>query len=330
MSDLCVLEFVRFFDGVWNLPAHHVDLLRRRLPGVRVLSPEDQAEADARLPEADVVLGWAVRRENFAHATRLRWVHVTAAGVGPLMFPELIASDVLVSNSRGLHSVSMAEHALGVMLAFFRKLHLARDAQARREWAQDRLWTDPPDFGELSGATLGLLGYGAVGRAVAQRARALGMRVIAVRRRPEPDPDGIAEQWGEDRLEDLLAVCDVLVLAAPLTPATQARIGAAEIARMRPHALLVNLGRGALVDEPALIAALERGAIAGAALDVTREEPLPAASPLWAMPQVILTPHISGLGPRYWERAMDMFVDHVEAFRAGRPLPNLVNKAEGY
>jgi phosphoglycerate dehydrogenase-like enzyme len=330
MPDLCLLEYVRSHDGVWNLPPREVEALRARLPGIRIVSPADPAEVAAMLPEADIVLGFALRRDNFARASRLRWIHVSAAGVGPLLFPELVESDVLLSNGRGLHAVSMAEHALAVILGFYRKLHLARDAQARAEWTQDALWTGLPEFRDLGGATLGLVGLGSVGRAIASRAHALGMRVIAVRRRPGANTEGVAEQWGESRLDDLLAASDVVVLAAPLTTATRSLIGSAQLARMRPHALLVNLGRGALVDEPALIAALERGALAGAALDVTLEEPLPAASPLWAMKQVILTPHISGLGPRYWERAMDMFVEHVEAFREGRPLPNLVNKREGY
>ena len=184
MPDLCLLEYVRFDNGVWNLPASDVEALRARLPGVRIVSPADQTQADALLPEADIVLGWAVRRENFSGARRLRWVHVTAAGVGPLLFPEMVESDVLVSNSRGLHAVSMAEHALAVILGFYRKLHRARDYQARRVWAQDALWTEPAEFRELGGATLGLVGLGAVGQAIARRASALGMRVIAVRRRP--------------------------------------------------------------------------------------------------------------------------------------------------
>jgi phosphoglycerate dehydrogenase-like enzyme len=239
---------------------------------------------DRRLPEADAVLGFAVTRDNFARASRLKWVHVTAAGVGPLLFPAMVESDVLLSNSRGLHGASMAEHTIGVMLSFVRNLHLSRDAQARRQWVQLDFARGNPAIGQLAGRTLGLVGLGAVGSATATRAKALGMRVIAVRKHPATPAAPADEQWPASRLDDLLAASDFVVLAAPLTGETRGLIDAARLARMKPGALLVNLGRGSLVDEPALIAALERGAIGGGARCHARE-PLPAGSPLWAMPQ---------------------------------------------
>ena len=330
MAKLCVLEFVRHADPVWNLPRRFVEELAAELPEATFLSPTDQAEADARLPEADVVLGWAVRPENFHRATRLAWIQVTAASVASLLFPELVESAVIVTNGRGLHAVSMAEHALGVMLAFARKLHLARDAQRQRRWAQDQLWTEPPAFGGLSGTTLGLVGFGAIGRAITERARPLGMRVIALRRHPAAVPAPADEQWGVERLPDLIARADWLVLAPPLTAETRGLIGATELALMKPGAILVNLGRGALVDQEALAEALREGRIAGAGLDVFQREPLPAASPLWSLPQVILTPHISGLDPRLWERAMDLFRRNLYAFLEDRPLENVVDKRAGY
>ena len=330
MNRLRVLEYVRYFDGVWNLPASTLDTIRPRFPDVEIVSAADEVDVERRLPEADVVLGWAVRRDNFERASKLRWVHVTAAGVTPLMFPAMIESDVMISNSRGLQANAMAEHALGVMLMYVRKLHLARDVQAKREWAQTRIWTEPPPIGELGGSTLGLVGLGSIGVALATRAKALGMRVLAVRKHPASPPAPADAQWPAERLDDLLAESDVVVLVTALTGETRGLMNAARLARMKAGALLVNLGRGALVDEPALIAALERGTPAAAALDVTQKEPLPADSPLWAMPQVILTPHISGMAPRYWERAVAMFADHLDAFLAGRPLPNLVDKRAGY
>jgi phosphoglycerate dehydrogenase-like enzyme len=276
-----------------------------------------------------VVLGWAVKPENFARAERLRWIQVTAASVAGLLFPALVESEVVITNGRGLHAVSMAEHTIGVILAFARKLHLARDAQRDAHWAQDELAGGAP-FRDLAGATLGLVGLGTIGRAVAERARALGMRVLAVRRHPAADPDPAHEQWGTDRLPELLERSDVVVLAPPLTAATRGMIGREELGRMRPDALLVNLGRGPLVDEAALIEALERSRIAGAALDVFDSEPLPSSSPLWRMPQVILTPHVSGLGPRLWERGMELFARNLAAYREGRPLENVVDKRAGY
>jgi phosphoglycerate dehydrogenase-like enzyme len=330
VAPLRVIEFVRWRDSVWNLPRVHLDALAAEFPSVHFDSPHDRAEADRLLPEAEIVLGWAVRRENFASATRLRWIQLTAAGVGSQLFPELVESPVVVTNARGIHAVSMAEHALGVMLAFARKLHIARDAQVHRAWAQEAQWTGPPPFGQLAGGTLGLVGFGAVGRAVAERARALGMRVLAVRRHPAEHPAPADAQWGPERLPELLDRADWLVLAAPLTPATRGVIGRDQIARLRPHAILVNLGRGALVDERALVEALTAGRIAGAALDVFEEEPLSRDSPLWGMPQVIVTPHVSGFGPRFWERTCELFARNLRRWLAGEPLDNVVDKRAGY
>jgi len=330
MSALRVLEFIRDEEAVWSLPAPAMERLCREFPDVAFDSPRDQAGVDRTLPEAEVVLGWAVRPENFRSAKRLRWVQVTAAGVGHMLFPEMVESDVVVTNGRGIHAVAMAEHTIGVILAFVRKLHLARDEQHRKRWTQKELWAGSPAFGELGGRTLGLVGLGSVGEEIAVRARALGLGVIAVRKHPRPGPGPADEQWGPKRLGDLLARADFVVLAAPLTAETRGLIGREQLARMKPEAILINLGRGGLVDEEALIAALGEGRIAGAALDVFREEPLPASSPLWEMPQVIVTPHVSGLGPRYWERAMDLFARNLHAWRAGEPLINVVDKRAGY
>jgi len=330
MARACVLEFVRHGEAVWNLPRHLVDELRATFPEVSFVSPADEGEADARLPEADVVFGWAVKPRNFHLATRLRWIQVSAASVSALLFPALIESRVLVTNGRGLHAVSMAEHALGVILAFARKLHLARDAQRERRWTSRELWAEAPSFRDLAGSTLGLVGFGAIGHEIAVRARALGLEVVAVRRHPTADPAPAHAQWGPERLGELAARADWLVLAAPLTAETNGLIGAAVIAHMKSSAVLINLGRGALVDEGALVRALEQGRIAGAALDVFEREPLPPESPLWGMPHVILTPHVSGLGPRLWERATDLFARNLRAFLEGRPLENLVDKRAGY
>jgi phosphoglycerate dehydrogenase-like enzyme len=330
VASLRVLEFVRWNDGAWNLPRAHIDALAVEFPSVDFVSPLDRAEADRLLPETDIVLGWAVRRDNFASAARLRWIQLTAAGVGSQLFPELVESPVMLTNARGLHAVSMAEHALGVMLAFARKLHLARDLQARRAWGQEEQWLKPPPFGQLSGGTLGIVGLGAVGTALAERARALGMTVLAVRRHPAADPSPAHAQWGLDRLGELLERADWLVLAAPLTPASRGMIGRAELARLRPSAILVNLGRGPLVDEVALAETLAAGGIAGAALDVFAHEPLAETSPLWAMPQVIVTPHVSGFGPRFWERTCEMFARNLRHWLAGEPLENVVDKRAGY
>ena len=330
MTSVRVLEWVRDPNGVWNLPREQALALARGIPGVSVWSPETREEADARLEEADIVLGFAVRPANFARARKLRWVHSTAASVTGVLFPALVESDVVVTNSRGLHADSMAEHALGMMLAFTRKLHLARDAQLAHTWAQESHWRDSPPLDSLRGSTLGIVGLGNIGRALAERARAMGMRVLAVRRHPVDPPEPAHAQWSVERLGELLASSDWVVLVAPLTPETQRMIGPEQLALMPPHARLVNLGRGALVDEDALVDALRSRRLAGAALDVFAEEPLPASSPLWDLPQVILTPHTSGMAPRYWERAMEQFTANLARFLAGEPLTNVVDKRAGY
>jgi phosphoglycerate dehydrogenase-like enzyme len=241
-----------------------------------------------------------------------------------------VASDVVLTNGRGLYGVAMAEHALAILFAFARKLHLARDRQAARRWAQGELWLESPPIGQLAGATLGVVGFGDIGRALGERAAALGMRVIAVRRHPPADPAPAHAQWGPERLDDLLAAADAVVLATPLTAETRGLLTRERLARMKPEAILVNLGRGSLVDEAALIEALQAGRLAGAGLDVFREEPLPQESPLWSLPQVIVTPHLSGMAPRYWERAMQQFAGNLRAYLAGEPLSNVVDKQAGY
>jgi phosphoglycerate dehydrogenase-like enzyme len=330
MASPCVLEFVRSREPVWTLSSRYVEELKSDFPDLRFLSPRDQDEADLQLPEAEIVFGWAVTRKNFTRAQRLRWIQVTAAGVGHQLFPALVESEVVLTNGRGIHAVAIAEHTLGVMLAFVRKLHLARDAQHERRWAQLPIWNEPPPIGELGGTKLGLVGFGAIGQALAERASALGIEVVAVRRHPVGDPKPAAAQWGTERLPELLERSDWIVLAAALTSETKGLIDAAALARMKSSAILINVGRGALVDQDALVQALMSGRIAGAGLDVTHPEPLPEDHPLWTLPQVILTPHVSGFGPRYWERATDLFRRNLRAYLAGEPLVNVVDKRAGY
>jgi len=330
MPALQVLEYIRDDQGVWSLPLQHVDALRAEFPSVCFSTPADQAAADRLLPEADVVFGWAVNPDNFASAKRLQWIQVTAAGLGRMLFRELVESPVIVTNGRGLHSVSMAEHTIGVILSFARKLHLARDAQGRREWAQTPMWKDSHSFVEVAGTTLGMVGVGSIGREIAWRARALGIRVIAVRRHAGREPRLVDAQWGPEGLPTLLAESDWVVVAAPLTNETRGLIGAAELGQMKREAILINLGRGAIVDEAALEEALANRTIAGAGLDVFEHEPLRPDSPLWTMPNVLVTPHVSGTGPRYWERATELMAGNLRRFIAGQPLANVVDKRAGY
>jgi phosphoglycerate dehydrogenase-like enzyme len=327
---LRVLEYVRDPAGIWTLPAGLIDGVRRGFPGISLVSPADCDAADAALPDAEVVFGYAVRPENFERAKRLRWIHTSAAGVGGALFPALAASDVILTNGRGLWADAMAEHAFGMMLSIARKLGPARDAQRERRWADIALRDGAPPFRLLAGSTLGLVGFGSIGRAVAARARGFGMDIVAVRRRPGAGEEDGVRVGGPETIDDLFARSDWIVVSAPLTEETHGAIDGRLLARMKPDAVLVNLGRGALVNEDALVRALERGAIGGAALDVTATEPLPAGSPLWSLPNVLITPHVSGLAPRLWERAVELFARNLGAYLEGRPLENVVDKRAGY
>jgi phosphoglycerate dehydrogenase-like enzyme len=284
---------------------------------------EDFGDATAR---AEVLLVWSSDRATvervFAAAPRLRWVHSWAAGVDWLLFPALRQRDVVVTNTRGVYSDSLAEFALGAMLYFAKDFARMKTNQRARRW-------EPFDVQMLRGATLGIAGYGDIGRRVGALGASMGMRVLAHRRHPErPTAGAVVETVGSRR--ELCERSDYLVLAAPLTAETRHMIGQEELAAMRPGAVLVNVGRGAVVDQAALVKALERGAIRGAALDVFETEPLPADDPLYGMENVLVSPHTADHTATWREEAMQAFLENLRRYRAGEPLLHVVDKALGY
>jgi phosphoglycerate dehydrogenase-like enzyme len=224
----------------------------------------------------------------------------------------------------------MAESVLGMMLHFARGFDHAVRAQARREWGKRPFEEDLLAAREVAGAVCGILGLGGIGREVAARARALGMAVVAVRRRPEPGPAGVELLHGEGALAELLERSDYVVITVPSTAATRGLVGAAELARLRPGTVLINVARGDVVDEAALADALRSGRLRGAGLDVFSREPLPPESPLWDLDNVLITPHVSGTTPRFWRREMDLVVANVGRYLRGEPLRNQVDKQLGY
>jgi phosphoglycerate dehydrogenase-like enzyme len=271
-----------------------------------------------------------LRPAHFAAAPRLRWVHSPAAGVGGMLFPAMVESPVVMTNSRGISADTIAEHVLAVTLARFRKLSFAFETQWQRRWAQDAFVTDPP-FRMIADARVLIVGLGSIGTATARRFAALGARVTATRRRRvDPPPHWLDEVAPPERLRELLPHADVIVVAAPQTRDTRAVIGAAELALLRPDALLVNVSRGKLVDEGALVAALTERPALGAALDVFEDEPLSSESPLWSLPNVLITPHIAGFRPDHWDAVTELFADNLRRFEAGQPLLNVVDKEAGY
>ena len=254
--------------AIWVIPQHFVDRLRRDFPQHNVLEAWDRDAIRRLLPEADVAFTPFVDRDVFPSATRLRWVQSPAVGVGSLMFPEVLASDVIITSARGIRARAIAEHVLGVTIALARHLPVAIRAQAARYWAQEEL-EGPAAVRTLLGMRMGIIGLGAIGGEVARIAAPFGFVVSAIRRRvDQPRPEGIEEVWPPDRLLDLLAASDVVVVAAPHTPETKRLIGRSEIAAMKHGAFLINVARGKLIDDAALVEALEDGRVGGAALDV--------------------------------------------------------------
>jgi phosphoglycerate dehydrogenase-like enzyme len=313
----------------WDTPDWVVERMRAAAGDMEVANARNQAEAIALIPDAEIAFSSIIRPEMLAAARRLRWVHSPAAGVGGMLFPAMRTSDVVITNSRGMHAGTIAEHVVAVVLSLFRRLTVAQRRQAEHVWAQNELTLDPPRL--LAGKTVGIVGLGGIGTAVARVMAAFGARVEGTRRRVEAGrPEGVASVHPSRDLAELLPRWDVVVLAAPHTGDTERMIGARELGLMKREAVLVNVARGALVDESALADALTRGAIAGAALDVLDDEPLEAGSPLWDTPNLLITPHVGGNRPDYWDAALAIFFENFRRYRAGAPLLNVVDKEAGY
>jgi len=300
------------------------------LPGRPKITIGDEPAALAKAaPEADVllnaVLGGDLLRFAFPRANKVRWVHNLSAGVELVTFPELVESNVPLTNGRGVFAESLAEFVLAAALFFAKDLRrMVRNQEARR-W--ETFYIEM-----LAGRTMGVVGYGEIGRASARLAHASGMRVCALRRRTtlsEADPL-IEAIYPPDQLRTMLSQCDYVVVAAPLTPETRGMIGPREIEAMKTNAVVINVGRGPVIDEAALIVALRSGKIRGAALDVFDEEPLPENHPFWTMPNVLLSPHTADQTKGWAELAMQMFVRNFDHFIKGEPLENVVDKRAGY
>lgn len=331
----------------WAITPPALDQVRAALPpgwelvvvNAKVSSRGDGAGAPEAVLQAvagaEVYAGFGFPRELFRAATageaRLRWVHTGAAGVASLLYPEMLASDVILTNSAVIHAHPMAETVMALALYFVRGLDFAVHSQAAGAWDQSAFESTGSRIAELDGLTMGILGYGGIGRAVAQRARALGMRVIATRRQA-----GAADATAEISAGDaagtrrVLREADVLVITMPATAETRGSIGAAELALMKPNAVLINVARGSIVVERDLIDALERGVIRGAGLDVFEHEPLPPESPLWKLPNMLVLPHVSATTSRFWEREAKLIVDNLGRYLRGEPLRNVVDKQRGY
>jgi phosphoglycerate dehydrogenase-like enzyme len=281
---------------------------------------------------AEVYIGWGMPPQLWQAARHLRWMHTASAGVASLLFPEMLASEVLLTNSAGIYGEPIAEHVLAGVLYFLRSFDAAGALQRRAEWNPPLFGTDAAPMREASECRVLVIGAGGIGAAVARKFAALGATVTGIRRNPAKGvPPGFDRVAGPAALEAELPSADVLVLTAPLTPETRTLMTARRLALLPPGAIVSNIGRGALIDEQALATALRSGHLRGAALDVFGQEPLASDSPLWHLPQVLHTPHVAGVSPRlFWDRLSALFLENWTSYRAGKPLRNLVDKHAGY
>jgi len=318
------------FD-LWNVPAWFPERLRADFPGIEVIHRSSYEGAETHLRDCEILFAFSLRPEQFKSARNLRWIHTPTAAVHQLLLPELITSDVVLSNAREVHGPVVAEHVIALMFALAKKLPQAARLQQKHVWGKSAIWNDAPRPREMAGATLGLIGLGGIGRAVARMASALGMRVIAVREHLEKErPQGVDAVYASAQINDLLSQSDFVVVATPLTEATRGLINAKRLAAMRPDAYLINVGRGPHVDEAALADALRNHRIAGAALDVFDQEPLPAESPLWDLENLLITPHTGSLTEKLWQRHYAVFSENLRRYLTREPLLFTVDKQKGY
>ncbi|HET7028418.1 MAG TPA: D-2-hydroxyacid dehydrogenase [Candidatus Limnocylindrales bacterium] len=337
-----------------------IERIREAAPGARIVTISSEGHADGPLDDVEVFLRGFISADTFdrvvARTPQLRWVHSASAGVESVLTPAVRDRDVVITNARGVFSRPIAEYVMLMILAVSRRLPGLLELQRERTW-------QPLEGAELRDVTVGIVGLGSIGRDIASLASAFGSRVIATRRRPEvgaadadpvpADGSGDAEPRGDrladldagdrplppprvervlgpDGLPELLAESDFVVLAAPLTPDTENLIDEAALAHFKPGAWLVNIARGRLVDEHALLRALDEGPLGGAVLDAFRDEPLPPSSPFYARPNVIATPHTSWSSGRVLDRSVELFCENLRRFATDRPLLNVVDRGAGY
>ena len=305
-----------------------------------VVNVHDVPAAVREIVDADAFFG-KLTREILTAATRLRWVQSPTASLEHYLFPELVEHACVLTNMRGLFGSVIAEHVVGYMLCFTRNLHLYVRQQMEAKWAPLGGESARSSFAagpgvisamdrahrELSDCTLGILGFGAIGRAIAERAAAFHMKIVAVDPYPAP---GAVDVWGLDRLDEMLVVSDFVVIAAPHTPRTVGMFGREQFQRMKPQSCLINIGRGAIVKLDELVAALDGGEIAGAALDVFELEPLPADHPLWGMSNVIMTPHVAACSVHIATHHLTLLLENIRRFVSGDELLNQASKTEWF
>jgi phosphoglycerate dehydrogenase-like enzyme len=314
----------------WNVPSWFAERLRSEFPNIEVVHLPDYKRMDKEIVDAEIVISWSIRPGQIAAAKKLRWIHSPAAAIHQLIFPELVNSGIVLTNAREVHGPVVAEHVIALIFALAKKIPGSVRLQEKRVWGQQILWDELPRIREVAGATVGMMGLGSIGRAVVKSAKALGMKVVAVREHPEKGSEGADAVFAAAQIDEVFRQADYIVLAAPVTDGTKAIANAERLTLMKPDACLINVGRGDLVDELALAAALREKKIGGAALDVFSKEPLAADSPLWDAPNLLITPHTAALTDKLWERHYSLFSENLRRYLSGQPLLAVVDKRKGY
>jgi phosphoglycerate dehydrogenase-like enzyme len=290
-----------------------------------VMSRSRQEMVEA-MPNAEIFFGWRLSENYYYQAQNLRWIHLPSAGIDGALPPAVYKSDIQITCSRGLHRAPVAESVFGMILGLTRNLHYARDLQRENRWAFDIVSNG---LTSLTGKTLGIVGAGNIGQAIAKRAKPFGLNVIGLNHSGRK-VTGFTEIRSMNNLPWLLKQSDIVVLSLPLTDKTKKLIGSRQFALMKDGALLINIARGKVVDETAMAESLLSGKLGGAGLDVFAEEPLPENSPLWAMPNVLIAPHVGGFVSDLYEKVTDLFIDNLDRYLAGKSLQGKVNKQKGY
>jgi phosphoglycerate dehydrogenase-like enzyme len=329
---------------IWQPKPHHIRQIRRAFgPGWQVINIASLAQSDGdggggspravrAARGAEVYVGFGLDRAIAgAGLGSLRWAHSAAAGVGSALTPELRATGAAFTNSAGIHAEPMADWVIAALGFCFRGFHEMVVAQPRKKWSGTSFTDRTVPTREFVGARIGLVGLGGIGSAVARRCAALGMQVRAIRRNASrPLPRGVDWAGGPGKLKAVAAWSDALVVTAPHTRETRHMIDDSVLGALPRGAFVLNVSRGALIDEAALLRRLRTGHVAGCALDVFQSEPLPAKNPLWAHPRVLVSPHVSAVSERFWERETELIVDNIRRYRSGRRLRNLVDQDAGY
>ena len=316
---------------LWRVPEWFSRRLAQDFPELQIAHRDSYEGIEEDLRDAEVIFTISLRPEQLALTRNLRWIHAPSAAVHQLLSPELVNSAVIVTNSREVHGPVVAEHVMALIFALAKNIRQVVALQEKHAWGQESMWRARVRPREIAGATLGLIGLGSIGRRVAEMASALGMRVIAVREHVEKgSPPGVEAVFAPSAIDDMLKQSDYVVLAAPLVGSTRGLIDAGRLAVMKPEACLINVGRGPQVDETALAEALRSGRIAGAALDVFAQEPLPAESPLWDIENLLITPHNGSITEKLWHRHYEQFSGNLRRYIAGETLRFVVDKQKGY